>query len=246
MGLRIANRRFAPTLFAVVLTAIGVSVFVRLGMWQLDRAEQKRELIAEFKAGERTTVELTNGNATSQPRYQHVHARGHYEAARQILLDNMPSAATGRAGFRVITPFRIDGGGTVLVDRGWVPLGEHRTDLPTVEVAESSRSVAGRLAELPRPGISLGEPAIDATAPWPRVMNFPQHQTLERALGQTLLPGLILLDPDQPDGFERAWQQTHENLSPERHIGYAVQWFGFAAAAIIIFVILSLRKESSP
>lgn len=244
MGLRIANRRFAPSVLGVILTLIGVSVFVRLGVWQLHRADEKRALIAQFEAGERTTVELTSENATTQPRYQHVHARGHYESARQILLDNMPSAS-GRAGFRVVTPFVLDAGGTVLVDRGWIPLGANRRALPNVEVGESSRAVAGRFADLPRPGITLAEPSIDDAAPWPRVMNFPQHATLEHALGQTLVAGLVLLDPDQPDGYERAWQLTHESFSPERHVAYAVQWFGLAVAAVVIFVLLSLRKEPS-
>jgi surfeit locus 1 family protein len=244
VGLRIANRRFAPSMLGVVLALIGLSVFIRLGVWQLHRADEKRALIAQYEAGARSTLELTSENARTLPRYQHVHARGHYESTHQILLDNMPSK-DGRAGFRVVTPFVLEDGAAVLVDRGWLPLGATRSALPNIDVDESPCAIAGRLAELPRAGIKLAAVAIDPSASWPRVMNFPDQATVARALGRELTPGLVLLDEDQPNGYERAWQQTHVSFGPERHIAYAVQWFALALAVAIVFLIMSLRTEPS-
>ena len=241
MSLRIASRRFAPTLFGVVLTVVGIALFVRLGFWQLHRADEKHALIAAYEAGARSTADLTTTNVGSLPRYQHVRARGHYDPAHQILLDNMPSEH-GQAGFRVVTPFELEQGGWVLVDRGWIAMGVTRTDLPNIAVGSASRTVTGRLDGLPRAGIELAGAAADANAHWPRIMSFPPHGAVERALGHPLHTGLILLDADQPEGYERAWH-AHFNVGADRHIAYAVQWFAFAVTALVMFFLLSLRRE---
>jgi surfeit locus 1 family protein len=241
--LRIAHRRFAPSLFATLLTLVGIVAFVRLGMWQMHRADEKRALEAHYVAGTQSTVELSAANAGTLPAFQHVHVAGHYDPAHQILLDNMPSQH-GQPGYRVVTPFRSVRGEWLLVDRGWIAPGATRNDLPDVSFDAKIEEVSGRFDALPRAGIALASPPATPDAPWPRVMNFPQHAALEQALDRPILPGLILLDPDQPSGFERVWQ-AHFNFGPQRHIAYAVQWFAFAAVAFIIYLIVSFRRESA-
>jgi surfeit locus 1 family protein len=87
-------------------------------------------------------------------------------------------------------------------------------------------------------------PPVDASAPWPRVLSFPDSSALEQQLGHKLIPGLLLLDASQPDGYERVWE-AHLGFMPERHIGYAVQWFAFAVVAIILFVITGFRTKKA-
>ena len=79
--MRIANRNFAPTLFAVAITIAAVVVFARLAFWQLDRAAEKDALQAQYAAGQRSVVELTAANVATLTQYQRVTARGHYERA---------------------------------------------------------------------------------------------------------------------------------------------------------------------
>jgi surfeit locus 1 family protein len=237
--MRIANRNFSPTLFAVVLTIAAVLLFVRLAFWQLSRAAEKDALQAKYAAGQRSVVELTQANAGELAQYQRVSARGHYDSAHQILLDSMPSAM-GQPGYRVVTPFELEQGGWLLVDRGWHRPGATRSDIPDVAVSESARAVTGQLSVLPRPGVRLAA-VPDGSDKWPRVLNYPEQGTVERVLDRKVLPGLVLLDADQPDGFERAWQ-ARTDMGSERHLSYAVQWFGFAIAAIVLFVVLGLRR----
>ena len=237
--MRIANRNFSPTLFAVVLTLAAVALFVRLAFWQLSRAAEKDALQAKYAAGQRAVVELTESNAATLTQYQRVSARGHYVSAHQILLDSMPSAM-GQPGYRVVTPFELEQGGWLLVDRGWHRPGATRSDLPDVAVEENARRVTGQLSVLPRPGVRLAA-TPDGSDKWPRVLNYPEQATLEAALDHKVLPGLVLLDQDQPDGFERVWQ-ARIDMGSERHLSYAVQWFGFAIAAIALFVVLGFRR----
>jgi surfeit locus 1 family protein len=237
--MRIANRNFSPSLRAVALTVAAVPLFVWAAFWQLDRAAEKDALQAKFAAGQSTVVELTAANATGLTQYQRVTARGHYDSAHQILLDSMPSAM-GQPGYRVVTPFELQDGGWLLVDRGWHRPGATRAEIPDVTVAEAPRTVAGQLSVLPRPGLRIAaQPGTDTS--WPRVMNYPDQAAVEKALSRKVLPGLVLLDNDQPDGFERAWQARFD-LGSERNLSYAVQWFGFAIVAIVLFVVMGLRR----
>lgn len=236
------HRRFKPSLFGTVLALAGVALGIRLGLWQIDRAAEKNALIAQFEQGQATVTELSNANIAIVPRYQRVHFSGRYDARHQILLDNMPSQGQPMPGFRVLTPLELAGGDWVLVDRGWLPMKATRTDLPALNVAEEVREITGRVDELPRPGVRLGSQTIDNSAvSWPLVLNYPRKNDLERVLGRTLPERIVRLDASQPDGYERNWNPSI-SFGPQRHIGYAVQWFAMAAAMLVIYLVLSFKR----
>lgn len=244
MSLRIGNREFAPPAWSVLLTALALAAFVSLGYWQLGRAREKQALTAAFMQGSEGTVNAAGLDFDDLARYQHVRLRGAYDATRQMLLDNMPSAA-GRPGYRVLTPFeRADGRGWVLVDRGWVPLGATREDLPEVAVGVAEREVSGILDVLPVPGLRAGPAAAPGSAGWPRVLLFPTEADVESALGVDVESRIILLDAGAPDGFERKWRPAL-GFGPERHLGYAIQWFAFALVAAVLFVALNVRRVNA-
>lgn len=220
-----------------LLTIVGVVVFCKLGLWQWHRAAEKRALIEAYTRGEATLVHADSVDALN--RYQRVELQGRFDSSHQVLLDNMPSTTTGQPGYRVLTPFNT-GQHWVLIDRGWVPLGHSRDDLPQLAVNEHVRTIRGRVDELPEPGIRLGNQSVDQHQPWPRVLNFPTYSVLQTMLPTPLGHQIVLLDPEAADGFERIWQISLR-VSPERHIAYAVQWFAFALASMIIFFVLALR-----
>lgn len=241
MSLRIGRRVFAPPAWSLVLTGLALAAFVSLGSWQLGRAREKQALVDSFAAGSRDTVDVTGLDFTDLPRYQQVRLRGSYDSARQILIDNMPSSA-GRPGYRVLTPLeRADGRGWVLVDRGWVPLGPSRANLPDVAVAGEEREVNGVLDGLPVPGLRVGPAEAPGASGWPRVMLFPTEADVESALGAKVESRIVLLDPGSPDGFERNWRPAL-GFGPERHLGYAIQWFAFALVAVVMLIALNLRR----
>jgi surfeit locus 1 family protein len=246
--IRFQNRRFQPTLFGTLLTLAGVVGGILLGRWQLHRADEKQVLLDQFARGQLQTLAYQAGDAGKPARYQHVAVEGVYDGEHQVLLDNMPSAA-GRAGFRVLTPLKISenpgaGDRWLLVDRGWVPLGSTRADLPDVHVDPQAGSVRGRLDDLPQPGMRLGEnPQAPADAPWPRVLSFPRHAELEQLLGHPVEPWILLLDAAEPQGYERAWGADF-GIGPPRHIAYAVQWFAMAFAMVCVYLVVSFKHHN--
>jgi surfeit locus 1 family protein len=236
MALRIGSREFAPHPFVALAALALLAVFLALGFWQLDRMREKQALFAAFEAGNARLERLADIEPERVERYTRVIAVGRYDSAHQFLLDNMTHA--GRAGYRVLTPFDLTDGGTVLVDRGWVPLGATRATLPKIEVAASARSVVGRLDDLPAAGIDL--PVATPLGDWPCVLSYPHHAQLQSSLGRELQKRIILLDAAQPDGFVRAWQPA--TFPPERHLSYAITWFALAATVALLFFALNLRR----
>jgi surfeit locus 1 family protein len=219
---------------ATVVTAAAVFLFVVLGNWQLGRAAEKRALDEDFSRAE-PALPLPSASI-AVPRYQRVTASGSYDTDHQFLLDNM--SESGRAGVHVLTPLLLSDGNALLVDRGWVPFGATRDSLPDVTVAGASRTVAGRMDQLPRPSIPLKAPPADG---WPRLTSFPEMNELASQIGRDLHPQLILLDPRDPDGFTRNWHVP--GTTSLRHLAYAIQWFAFAATAVAIWIALGLRRS---
>jgi surfeit locus 1 family protein len=238
VALQLGSRTFAPSLPGTALALLGILSVSHLGVWQLNRAAEKRAILAQISAGESATRPLGPAD-TDLPRYQTVSATGHYDGSHQVLLDSMPSLR-GMPGFRVLTPFEMEGGGWVLVDRGWLPMGPSRAALPAIDVATNERTIVGRLDDVPRPGLRLG--STPNGEDWPRVMNFPQHADLERALGRRLAQRIVRLDPAQSDGFERTFA-VRSDFGPNRHIAYAVQWFALAATMLVVYVLVNLKPK---
>ena len=239
MSIKIGSRIFAPRAFTTLLALVLIALLVSLGRWQLRRADEKRVLWDSFAAGTDVT-RMIDGSTRPLPRYQHIEASGHYDQARQVLIDNMVNGE--RAGYFVITPFALAGGRWILVNRGWVPLGASRAERPPTPVAGDTRRIRGRADHMPSPGIQLGTKAT-LMPPYPVVAAFPTRAEIARLLGESSwapATDLILLDAGEPDGYVRNW--TPPGFPPMRHIGYAVQWFALALTLFIIYIVTNLRR----
>jgi surfeit locus 1 family protein len=238
---KLGKIEFSPRPVPTLVTVLLFPLLLGLGFWQLDRAEQKQALVAEYEQrSELPPVELVPGLEDGESlRYRRVQVTGRYDSARQLLLDNQ--VRERRAGFNVVTPLLIDEGETaVLVDRGWRPLGATRSDLPDVGVEGGQRRVHGE-AYVPFEGYRLGEAAEPSG--WPRFIQYVDFAQLEAVVGRNLLPLIVRLDPGEPDGYLREWPVIP--FSADRHIGYAVQWFALAAALLLIYLVVNTHRRST-
>jgi surfeit locus 1 family protein len=225
-------RQFTAGLWPTVFTVVGVVILASLGTWQTHRGFEKQALFAAFARGDSPAAPY--GAAGGQDRYTHVRVEGRYVPARQLLLDNMTH--DGRIGYRVLTPLRTTLG-IVLVDRGWIPAPPRRDQWPDLAVSDALRTVTGRIDQLPRAGINL---AASDGAGWPRRLSYPDLATVRRVYGEAVDPAIILLDASANDGYLRDWKPG--GLPPERHFGYAVQWYGLALALAVIYVVINLKR----
>jgi surfeit locus 1 family protein len=218
-----------------------LGILLSLGFWQLDRAAQKRALLAEYTAGGTAARLRIDAGLESVDglQYQPATVTGRYDR-RQFLLDNRTH--DGMVGYQVLTPLRLSRSEAgVLVNRGWIPLGGSRGQLPELPVDDQQRTVLGRIKDVSQQGFTLGEE--QPRDGWPYRVLRVDTDHLSRELGYPLLPMQLLLDPDQPDGFVRDWRPL--TFGPERNTGYAVQWFALAVTLLVIYLAVNLRKRES-
>jgi surfeit locus 1 family protein len=235
-------RRFAPPVGLTLGALLLVALFVRLGLWQWHRGEQRQAAAARFARGTDQLVELGTRPAEEIPLYQRVSVAGELDGAHQFLLDNR--TYNGHAGYEVLTPLERVDAPVLLVDRGWVPFPGTRAQLPDVSLAAGGPvQLTGRIATLPAPGLVLGRAAPSPGSSWPKVTSYPDAAQLAAALGARIEPRILLLDPANPLGYERAWQPP--GLPPLRHFAYALQWWTFALLTVALWVLLSRRAPSA-
>ena len=235
-GMRLGAYRIRVALLPAIVALIMLAVLLSAGFWQLDRAEEKRRLAVEQAyRGAKSAVVLEPGllaapNLT-QLLHRHASADGYYRSDKQYLLDNRTHKHV--AGYHVLTPLRLQGSDVhVLVNRGWLPVGPDRGQLPDLAVAEQSLTEEGLMVAPPASGLVLGSSGYEQGG-WPRVVQQVDLARIEQQLGAPLLPFVLRLSPDSEHGYVREWQ-IRTGLSPERHVGYAVQWFALAVALVAL------------
>jgi surfeit locus 1 family protein len=228
--------QFRPTL-ALSLTLLIVSaVFGRLGWWQLERGEEKQKLFDQFAEAPLMTIE----QALKQPDgFSRVEAWGRFDPQRHILLDN--KIYKGRAGVHVYTPFYLENGDALLVNRGWLPMPPDRRRLPAIPTAPEKQMLSGLLKRPVTGGPRLGAPDELSTGDWPQLVTYFDLDAISQALDVPLAQWLLQLDRDDPAGFEdRQWQAAV--MTPAVHRAYAWQWISLSLATLIIWVAIGFRR----
>ncbi len=232
---------------STILVIAAVVVMVRLGFWQLDRLEQRKAFNARVEAQlAESPLELTNQNLNLElfnMEYRSAVVSGEYDHERQVVLRNQDWQ--GRLGVHLLTPLVISGGEkAILVDRGWVPYEDFTGDnlsqyddpgLVEVEgVIRRSISkplIGGRADQAPGPG----EDPLKAWY-WINIDDISGQFPYE------LLPVYQVSSPDLIEEQMPYRSEEELDLSEGSHLGYAFQWFTFAAILGIGYSIY-VRKE---
>jgi surfeit locus 1 family protein len=218
--------------------------FSTLGVWQLHRAVAKEALLAAY-AGAAKQAPVTLAQARQEDNdavYPHVRVRGRFDTQHSYLLDDQIRG--GRQGVIVYSVFDPeDGALPLLVNRGFLPRDERAKTpvLPGLETGDVE--LTGLYAPAPGSGLRLGGNALVKQAIWPKLTIYIDTADIAEDLGSKLDTHILLLDADPDSGFVREW--TPQVMSPERHRGYAFQWFCFVAATLVIFVVLHWRRAST-
>lgn len=236
------TRRFRPGLVPTLAAGALLPVFLALGVWQLQRADEKRLLQGEYDAraqGPAVRIE-PRAQRAEDLRFYRVTARGRYETPHQLFIDNRVHQA--RAGFHVVTPLKIeDSEVRVLVNRGWVPLGEDRARLPLAEAPAGVQEITGVATVPADKPFRLGPEAPlrdNGQTVW-------QHVDLGGFAGSVrypVQPVVILLDPgSSAGGFTRDWTRLDAGIAV--HQGYAFQWFMLALTLLALYLIFGFRRR---
>jgi len=227
-----------PTLATIAL----LPALIGMGFWQLDRADQKRSLQAEYDRRQteppmRLRSVIENDSVLQ---YRPVRVRGRYEPEYQFLLDNR--VHQGRAGYHVLTPLRIENGSVrVLVNRGWVVAAPDRRQLPKIAAPSGEVEIIG-VATVPHGREFRLGPARPPGKEWQGLWQYLDIGVYARSVPFPVQPAVILLDPESPaGGFVRQWGRLDAGI--QTHLGYAFTWFSLAVALVAIYILLNVRRN---
>ncbi len=205
-----------------------------LGNWQVRRAEEKRALGEAFDQALRSPpIALAPGADPAALIHKHVAVRGRFVPEHTVLLDN--KLRQGRPGYEVVTPLRLGSSEShVLIERGWIAAPPSRAVVPEV------RTPAG---ELEIDGVALDRlPHALATGIAPKGA-VRQNLDIGAFAAETKLrlePLVIEQHSETPDGLARDWPRP--DFGVDMHESYALQWYSFAALAVVLVIVLSMRR----
>ncbi|NBU58277.1 MAG: SURF1 family protein [Betaproteobacteria bacterium] len=238
LALRGGNRLFRPTMLATCLVVALVPLFLSLGDWQHGKAQAKlaRQALLEQRLAGPVLDVHRGGLALAEVEYRPVRLHGAYDPSSSFLLDNQ--IAYGQAGFAAIAPLRLEGGGVVLVNRGWIGAAGDHGHLPDVPRPLAGPAIKGLAVALPRPGMRLAGASNDGP-----VHAWIDADELSQRLGEPVADWMLIVDPGAPGAMRVEWPQPAQRV--HTNLGYAWQWFGFALAAIAIYVFHGWRRARS-
>lgn len=230
------------------LALLAVVVFCGLGVWQVNRLQQRlaqNELINQRMAAPPVVLDPRAVDAGAL-NYRFVQIRGTYDPTQEILLRNR--SYRDETGYHVLTPLRISGSDkAVLVDRGWIPLTvgspEQRQQFAPpageVTVVGVARESQDNRRAPQDPPLGPDRPRLDA---WFQV-NIPR---IEQQLGYPLVP--IFIEVQATEEVPRALPVPGytTDLGPGPHMAYAIQWFAFALITLIGYPVLIYHNVYLP
>ena len=228
--------RFDPEWRITLFTLVMVSVMVNLGFWQLQREEEKAELSLAWEqrqAQPPAPLEELWHDGSDQLAYRPVTVTGRYREGEYFLLDNR--ILKGKFGYEVLALIELeDSGDTVLVNRGWIAGDPARLSQPVIP------EIAGLVTERGHVYVAPGEAYLlqeQQLAPgWPKLIQAVEMDKITPAAGvERLFPHPVRLDAEAPGALAIDWKVV--NVSPEKHRGYAVQWFTMAAVLTVFYFL---------
>lgn len=244
-----AGWRFRPRLGPTVAVLCAVLLLVGLGTWQMQRLTWKGALVAELAArGSQPPIALPPVIADPMAlEFTPVRLRGEFLHDRELYIG--ARVHRGAAGFDVVTPFALEDGRTVLVDRGWVPSARRAPETRTAGQIMGTVTVEGRVRMAGWKGSDMFRPANSPAENYWLWMDLPAMAAQIGVDGAITSLYIVAGRGDTPGGLPIGGLRPVE--ARNNHLGYALTWYALALALLVIYVVHQgryprhTRKEGS-
>lgn len=228
----IEQRRIHFSWKSAVIVVLSLTVLIKLGFWQLDRARQKQQMQTQQQQRKQAAAKPIERLATANPQhlnYQRVRLVGRYLSDKSIYISN--TFYQGKPGFEAMVPFKLKSNAQiVLLSRGWIALPAQAKQLPSGE-----QTLLGSIHLPPKQAFFLAEKVADRN--WPIRLHHFDMNTITQLLQTPSIPYLVRLEPDNPGSLQAFWPTPNFNAS--NSTAYAVQWFIMALIVAIVAIVRS-------
>jgi len=235
MGVNTDVKRFPVV--STIVAFLSVVILLKLGFWQLQRAEEKREILAERAVQADSAVTDLEAIAIEGAAndFQTRLVTGVVDNKRLVYWDNR--VVNGQVGYEVLAMVRTNTGNLV-VNFGWVADKTFRKALPSVALPDQLNKQLIELY-LPKRNLLVAK-EVSRSDSWPVVIQQPDLVYIEQLLGADLLGTIGFLK--NSDSYDLVNNYRPVTMTPEKHIGYAIQWFSLAFACCLIY-LFALKKK---
>ncbi len=237
--------------WVTIVVALGVVALVWLGIWQLDRLDERRAFNASVSARWQEmpldlNIEALPDDA-SLLEYRRVTVAGEYDYDNQLFLTNQSlgagsgSGLGGAPGVYLVTPLVYEDGQAALVVRGWVPMDEAEPEIVSNHNESATEGIVGLMQESQT--MPNGQPVVIPTEAQ-REWNFISIDAIQPQMPYELLPYFILQLPEEGRSFtELPLRVEPIRLTEGSHFSYAIQWFMFATILGIGYILFVRYSE---
>jgi|TARA_B110000444_G_scaffold12751_1_gene10931 surfeit locus 1 family protein len=230
------NKSFNPGIKISVFFIFFAAVFFALGVWQIERGQNKQQVLDAFNAAIKAEPSVLS---STSKKWQRVYVSGSFDESRQILIDN--TIFRGRVGFKVFTPFILESSDKLLlVDRGWIEQESFRENLPSITINSSFAELSGLLVN-PELGFVLSEDLISKT--WPKISQTQSLDYLVKEYPEELYPFILVAEPTFKDALNYM-EVIPTNMPPVKHYGYALQWFTMFLVLCGMYIYFGLKNKN--
>lgn len=224
---------FRPLPLLTTFTALALVVLIGLGLWQLERREEKHALLAQITQRMIAPAESIEGllvNESEAP-FRHATAQGTFEHAQESYVFSPRTGDTGtRLGYKVITPLRLTGTAVVFVDRGWVPQERRAPATRLKGQTDGPVTIRGLLKPTTSPGLFTPEPNL-AEHIW------YLHDIAAMTAAHDLKPATLLYLEASTAGPGGPDPVSEMPKIPDNHLMYALTWFALAVVLVIVYLV---------
>ncbi len=223
--------------FLIVQTGLN-----ELGFWQISRAQEKQLFLDKInRQDEHKNISLDQITQADIENFTRVKLQVTSDFNRPILLENV--IQNGELGYQVLSLVTDKSSHKrLLVNRGWINAKANRSEVPNIKATALDWEVSGRLFPIHSEVLS-GKAEIEFFPNLVRIPVLDQSivMLLEKEFNSKIEPYVVRLDEQSDGHFDIAWNWV--SMSPEKHLGYAFQWFGLSFAFLIASLFALIKKK---
>lgn len=241
-SLNFGSRCFAPSLKLSIITLVLFCILVYLGIWQIQRALYKNNLLQTLQSRVQETpkeLSVISEPSLEKDRFKHIDVEGVFLNNFTFLLDNQ--MLDHKPGFRVLTVLqspRLEK--WLLIDLGWIPLGNSRAELPDIPIIYGVKKINGIINTISC-GTVLQADDTETNNTWPNVIQNLDYSYIESKLRHPVYEFVIQIQAADFNYFP--YPPIDYGFNSDKNWGYAFQWFIFALLVLLYYLINSIKRR---
>jgi cytochrome oxidase assembly protein ShyY1 len=226
----VAKFTFTAGWKSTLLLLVVIPIFLSLGTWQLQRAEEKEQIVSLYAERESMLpITLSEAENITDKTQLQVKITGQY-TDKHFLLENQ--WRNSHIGLDIVSVFELDSGEMILLNRGWIA-NEDRRIQPEFDTPQVKQKYQVTIYQPSKQPYSLGQLDINSKENIQR-LSYMDIEKISAALNTTFYPYELRIVGSGEGIFDTKWPLI--NVKPETHVGYAVQWYLFAVIALLVYL----------